>query len=934
MVKMFRKLFILIIIILQGDLYTMAENTVSKNTKEMNPVNLTCEYIKNPLGIQSVKPRLNWQFISDNRNEKQTAYHILAASNPKWLEPGKADIWDTGKIISGNSIQIEYNGKTLSSGQRVWWIVRVWNAEDIPSKFSQPAYWEMGLLNENDWTGQWIHRPEPEIKDEAELYNNHPAPLFRKTFALSKAPRRARLYITGLGYYEAYINGKRIGDHCLDPGWTNYKKRILYSVYDITENLKNGKNAIGVMLGNGWYNPLPLRFWGKINLRDTLTTGTPRLIAQLNIEYEDGTKISVVTNKSWKTAEGPILKNNIYLGEVYDARMEIDNWNKPDFDDSKWSDAKSINSPGGHLEAQSAPPIRITKKIKPISKNQTKSGSWIIDMGQNFAGWVKLHAKGNPGTIIKLRYAELLYPDGTLNPMTSVCGQIKAAGIGGKGAPDVAEQSDTFILSGTGKEEEFCPRFTFHGFRYVEIIGYPGEPELDAIEGLRLNSDVEKVGKFECSDELFNKIQNITQWTLLSNLFSVQSDCPHRERFGYGGDIVAAAEMAILNHNMAGFYSKAVQDLSDDIRSNGGLTETAPFVGIADDGLGELSGPVEWGTAYPFVQHLLWQYYGDRKILENNYSNVKKWMDLLQSKANDYILMNGIGDHETLVPKSPAVVGTSFFYLNSVLAEKIAHILNLNDDAKKYSELAEKIKNSFKNKLIKTGTGICDIGTQACQAIPIYFGLLPDEEKAAAIEAIVNDVLNVNNGHLTTGIFGTRAILFALSENNQQETAMTIAAKKDFPGWGYMIEKGATTLWEHWEFSDNTFSHNHPMFGSVSEWFIKNIAGIQPDADAYGFDKIIIKPLFTEYLTFAAGEYKSIRGMIKSNWRNEKGILNINIIIPPNTSAKVYLPLNHKKEITENNIPLKMADKIKIISQDSETAIINIGSGEYSFSIK
>lgn len=906
---------------------------MSVNSYSMNPVNLTCDYLENPLGINSKQPGLSWELVSDERNQTQTAYQIIAASSEKLIASEKSDLWDSGKIISNKTLQVKYTGKAFNSGDRIWWRVRVWDKNDGQSAFSKPAFFEAAILNPEDWKASWIKRSEPEIKDESELYNEHPSPLFRKTFALFRKPQKARLYISGLGYYESSINGKRIGENRLDPGWTNYNKRILYSVYDVTSELKNGKNTIGIIAGNGWFNPLPLRFWGGLNMREHLPTGTPQVFAQLEIEFEDGTKSRIFTDETWKTTGSPILKNNIYLGEVYDARLEINNWDSPELDDSKWESAKKAESPGGNLEAQSAPPILITKKITPVSKTKTAAGTWIFDMGQNFAGWAKIKAKGEAGTKIQMRFGELLKTDGTLNVMTSVCGQIKSEGIGGNGSPAVAEQSDIFILKGTGDFETYSPRFTFHGFRYVEIIGYPGEPSLESLEGLRMNSDVKKTSTFRCSEEMLNKIQEMTEWTFQSNLFSVQSDCPHREKLGYGGDIVATAEMAMLNYNMETFYNKTVNDYSDAARKNGGLTETAPYVGISDEGLGEMSGPVEWGTAYPLLQYLLYQYYGNKEVLENNYKRTTDWMKLLESKAEDYILVNGIGDHESLVTKSRDITGTSFFYLNTLIAGKIAGILEKKEDVEKYRTLAEKIKSAFGAKIINKETGVCGSLTQANQAIPLDFGLVPDELKQKAAEQLAADVA-ARNYHLSTGIFGTRSMLLALSENDKIETALKLSLTKDFPGWGYMIEKGATTLWEHWEFSDNTFSHNHPMFGSICEWNIKSIAGLAPLPDAEGFNKIRIKPEAAGYLKWAKCEYKSVRGKIKTSWKTENNIFSMDIEIPPNVSAEVYIPVKEKSEILENNTPAENNKDITKIKQEGRYIIYKIGSGKYSFSAK
>ncbi len=692
---------------------------------------LKCEYRLNPLGLDTPQPRLSWVLESPERGQRQTAYQVLAATTPELLSKGKADLWDSGKVPSAKSVHVVYAGQPLRAGQRVHWKVRAWDREGQASAYSAAAGWEMGLPAPADWRAAWITRQRAEPLSEPKMFEDDPAPLFRKEFRLDKKIRRARVYVSGLGYYELSLNGQRVGDHVLDPGWTTYSKRVLYSTYDVTDQLKRGQNALGVMLGNGWFNPLPLRFWGRINLREHLTIGEPRLILQLVAEFTDGTSQTVVTDESWKVSNGPLLRNNLYLGEVYDARKEQPGWDKAGFDDSTWQQAVRAPEPLGPLRAQDAPPIRVTRILKPVKLTEPKPGVHVFDLGQNFAGWVRLRAQGPAGTRVRLRYGELLYPDGTLNGMTSVCGQIKQGGPGyrydGQGAPKTAWQMDEYVLKGEG-EEVYTPRFTFHGFRYVEVTGFPGKPTLASLEGLRLNSDVAPAGTFTCSNERFNRIQQMVLWTELSNLFSVQSDCPHREKFGYGGDIVAAGEMAMFNFDMARFYAKAVQDLADAVRPNGGFTETAPFVGISDQGLGDGSGPVGWGTAHPFLLWHLYQHYGDKRLLAENYEAASRWIALLQSRAPDGILDNGISDHESLVPKPRALTGTGFYYLNVKLFAQIARALGNESEAVDAEALAAAIKTAFNRKFLQPGSGRYDTATQACQAFALYLGLVPPEE--------------------------------------------------------------------------------------------------------------------------------------------------------------------------------------------------------------
>ena len=895
---------------------------------------LRCEAQTEPLGLDTPAPRLSWQLESRERGESQSAYQVLVATAEKLLAPDRADLWDSGKVASLDSLSVVYQGKPLRSGQRVYWRVRAWNRLGKPGPYSASAWFEAGLLSPSDWRARWITSPRPLPVAESQMFDDQPAPLFRKEFSLAKSIRRARLYVSGLGYYEVQLNGRRVGNHVLDPGWTSYSQRVLYSTYDVTDLLNRGDNAIGAMLGNGWFNPLPLRFWGHINLREHLTIGPPRLIAQLQVELADGTTQTIVTDESWNVADGPILRNNLYLGEVYDARRELAGWDRPGFDAAHWTRAQLAQEALGPLEAQTAPPIRVTRTLPSVKLTQPKPGVWIFDLGQNFAGWVRLRVIGEAGTRVQLRYGELLYPDGSLNGLTSVCGQIKQGGPAyryeGVGTPKTAWQMDQYILKG-GAEEVYTPRFTFHGFRYVEVTGFPGRPTLNSIEGLRLNSDVSAAGSFACSNERFNRIQQLVLWTELSNLFSVESDCPHREKFGYGGDIVAASELAIFNFDMARFYAKAVEDLADAVRPNGGFTETAPFVGISDEGLGEKSGPIGWGTAHPLLQWQLYQYYGDRRLLEAQYPATKRWIALLHERGREGILDNGISDHESLAPKPRALTGTAFYYYNVKLFARIARALGHEAEAAEADRAAARIQAAFNERFLRPGTGRYDQATQASQAFALYLGLVPAGERANALDVLVRDIQQNHQGHLTTGIFGTKYMLHALADAGRADVAYQVVDQPTFPGWGYMLERGATTLWEHWQFSDNTYSHNHPMFGSVSEWFYKALAGINPAPDACGFDKILIHPRPVEGLNWVKASHESVRGRVVSEWRREGDRFNLRVSVPVGATATVYLPARSLAQVKESGRPLDRARGVGPARLDQDEAIVQVGSGDYRF---
>ena len=561
---------------------------------------LSCEYLQNPLGIDTKLPRLSWTMSSSKRNALQSAYEIIVGDKMMEVETGKGNIWSTGKTLSKDNVQIEYKGATLKSFTRYYWRVRVYDASGQASAWSAINWFETAMLHNNEWQAKWIGDGRPQPEKEEDYYKDDPMPLFRKDFSARKKIASARLYITGLGYYEAYVNGKKVGDHVLDPGWTSYQKQVLYTVYDISGLVKSGKNLAGIMLGNGWWNPLPFKLFGRFDFRKHQQTGRPCVKAEIHLRYTDGTEEKINTDETWKTTPGPILRNNVYLGEHYDARKEVANWLTATT--SGWQNAVSVVGPQGALSVQMQPPIRITRIVKPVAVTRLGKDTFIVNMGQNFAGVARLKVKGPAGTKITLRYGEGLFSNGSLNVMTTVATQIKKGGIkGGPGAPETAWQEDSYTLKGGGVET-WSPRFTFHGFQYVEITGWPGTPTVNDIEGLRMNADLPSTGSFACSNDMFNQLHNVIQWTFLSNVFSVQSDCPGREKLGYGADMVVSADAFLYNYNMANFYTKSVHDFKNDQQEDGGITETAPYVGIADRGYSEHSGPLGWELGFPFLQ--------------------------------------------------------------------------------------------------------------------------------------------------------------------------------------------------------------------------------------------------------------------------------------------------------------------------------------------
>lgn len=885
------------------------------------PVELTCEYLRNPLGIDTSQPRFAWQFKSTDRDQVQTGYEIVISDRYAEIRQKKGTMWSPGKTGSEKSSQIVYEGLTLKPFTRYYWIVRVFDKNNNASEWSEVAWFETAMLSPESWKGKWIGDGQKQFVSDPDFYKDDRMPLFQREFTAGKKITSARLYVAGIGYHEAYLNGKKIGDHILDPGWTTYRKEVQYIVHDITDMMKPGANVMGVMLGNGWWNPLPLKLFGRFNLRDAQQTGRPCLRADIRIRYSDGSEDVVATDELWQTTPGPVVRNNVYLGEHYDARLEVAGWSSKK-GGKEWKPAVATAGPDGTLQVQMQPPVRITTTIKPVKIFTIRPGVFIVDMGQNFAGVVRLKVRGDAGTKITMRYGEALLPDGSLNYFTSVAGQIKEAWklSGGPGAPPTAWQEDSYTLKGNGTEV-WNPVFTFHGFRYVEITGWPGFPTLSDIEGLRMNSDVRVAGEFSCSNDMFNKVHEAARWTFLSNIFSVQSDCPAREKMGYGADMVTTANSFLYNFDMSNFYTKAVNDFANEQREDGGITEIAPYTGIHDRGVGGESGPLGWQLAFPFLQKRLYEFYGDRRIIEDQYPAVVKQIEFLRSRAIDGLFHWDISDHEALDPKPEAFSASAFYYHHAILASEFAGILDKKDDSLKYSALAARIRESIVSKYQVPNTGRFDNGTQSAQLFSLWYHLTPEREKSFKV---LMSEFERHKWHVSSGIFGVMMMFDVLREADRNEVAYTIANQRDFPGWGHMIRNGATTLWETWEYPDNSPSQNHPMFGSIEEWFYRSLLGINPLAP--GFRKIQIKPQPAGDLVWARGSYASIAGKIDSEWKLEAGKFSLSVSVPPNTTAEVWILSKSKAAITENGKPVS-----RPVRYEKDFAIVNVGSGEYRF---
>ncbi len=748
------------------------------------------------------------------------------------------------------------------------------------SRFNKTDY---STLDGGD--AKWLTDSEALPGNDSLFYQDDPAPLFRKEFSPDGELKSVKLLITAAGYYKASINGKRVGDNFLDPAWTDFSKRIYYAQYDITEMVSGGKNCIGVTLGNGFYNPLPLRMWGKRNMRDVLKTGRPAFIAKIVLEYKNGKHEEITTNETWKYAGGPLLKNNVYLGEVYDAGREISGWDQPDFNDASWNPSIVSEGPGGSLQKAFFPGIQIRKIIHPEKIYSPGQDLFIADMGVNFTGTYRIKLRGKPGDSVVFRFGERIYPDGKLNPMTAVCGQIKRSGMGGPFAPDTAWQTDTYIF-GNEPEAWFQPEFTFHTYRYMEISGLKQMPELHDIEGLFLNTNVASGNQFFSSNELLNAIQDATQRTFLANLIGVQSDCAAREKFGYGGDLNAVSEAFICNYDMKTFYQKTIYDWIDAMNDTG-FVDTAPFVGIEYCGL-------SWESAFLITQYYLWLYYNDLEFVREMYETNNKWMDKSAHLHPDGWVDFGLGDHESLIPVPVELTGTAHYLFCAEVMQKFASLLDDTLKEEQYMQLAEKIRKRLKEEFWdKPYTR--EINRQTLYSTLLYYNVIPEEEIPAAVDSLLAAVQQAPAGHFVTGIFGTKHILEVLSKYVSPEKVYQIVNSREFPGWGFMMDSGATTIWETWKESDNIYSNCHPMFGSVTEWFFRWLGGIRPDPENPGFEKFVLAPSVPQDLEYIHTVYHSPFGQIVSSWKKNDLQVIYEFEIPAGSTALVRL----KKEPAE-----------------------------------
>ncbi len=889
------------------------------------PSALKCESLQNPPGVDVPKPRFSWILESPERGEIQTACRILVSSETDLCRREIGDQWDSGWLETDRTFHVAYDGEPLLSCRRYWWKVKWWNAKGEESPWSEPAFFETGFLERSDWKTVWIGMRIPhEFRSKenvllGEASGEHVqayAIYLRKEFEVREPVLRASAFICGLGYAELFVNGKKVGDTVLDPAWTDYHRNALYSTYDITDLLKD-RTAVGIILGNGRH----IRNYGH---------DVPKAACRIEIEYKSGAQEIVQTDGGWKTSHGPILENGIYYGERYDARLEAAGWSEPGFDDSSWEKVSFLQGPP--LSSQMLPPIRICETVNPVKVASPKPGVYVFDFGQNFTGWVRLSIRGQRGTEVRLRYAELLNEDGTLNTLPN----------------ENADSEDVYILKG-GDIETYEPRFTYHGFRYVELTGIPGEPRIDTLQGRFVHSDVPRTGSFRSSNDLINRIHQNVLWGQLSNLMSIPTDCPQRdERQGWLADAHLSAEEAILNFDMAAFYTKFLDDIRFAQKEDGSLPDAVPAY------LPRLyPADPAWGSAYAILVWLMYLYYGDTRVLERHYLPLKRYIEFLGRNAEDHIIRK-LGKYGDWCPpgsitpkKTPVELTSTWYYCHDVnLVAAMAGLLSRHNDEKALRTLAAEIQEAFNRTFLEEDqyasirvSKVDSYPNQTSNVLPLYLNMVPPEKKTAVLGALVRSIQKYTDHHVDTGILGTRYLLDVLAENGRADDAYKIATRESYPGWGYMVREGATTLWERWEklAGPGMNSHNHIMFGSVDAWFYKYIGGIallEP-----GWKKIKIAPILFKGLTSAETSVMTVRGEVRVLWSSEAKRFSLEARIPVGVTAEVRLPLLWEKAcvlesgriIWENGSPKTTVEGVASVGHSSRDVSFHVMSGTYAF---
>jgi alpha-L-rhamnosidase len=882
--------------------------------------NLRCEYKVDPVGIDVRKPRLSWELASAEKGVLQASYEVRVAGSEVELARGKL-MWDSGKQASDQSIQIEYGGPALASGKIYYWQVRTGDNHGHLSEWSKAARWEMGLLEAGDWKAKWITADLPEQEK-----TSNPAPLLRREFAVKKKVERARLYATAMGLYELALNGKRVGDQYFTPGWTAYDFRYQYQTYDVTNAVKNGENCLGAMLGDGWF-------------RGTMTWEPRRdsygkklaLLAQLAITYSDGTQEIVVSDDKWKAATGAVLASDLYNGETYDARLERAGWSEAGYKDNEWKGVTVMEAPKAKLVAPAGPAVEKIEELKPVKVFQTPAGDTVIDMGQNMVGWVKFRVTAPAGTTITLRHAEVLDKTGNFYTANLRSGK----------------ETIRYTSKGAGTET-FEPHFTFQGFRYVAVSGWPGEVKPEDFTGIVLHSAMPRTGTFESSSAMLNQLEHNIIWGQKGNFLDVPTDCPQRdERLGWTGDAQVFARTASFNHDTAGFYTKWLKDVALDQEDDGAVPFVIPNI-LSHETRKGAAASAGWADAAVVVPWTVYQAFDDKRILQEQYPSMKAWVEYMRRQAGaSYIWSSGFSFGDWLAfattrsdypgaTTDKDLIQTAYFARSTELLAKTAEVLGKKADAADYAGLEEKIRGAFQKEFV-TPNGRLSSNTQTAYALALAFGLLPEAQRAEAAGRLAADVRTF--GHLTTGFLGTPLLCQTLSDYGYMDEAYMLLNRTEYPSWLYPVTRGATTIWERWDGikPDGSFqdagmnSFNHYAYGAIGEWMYRVVAGLEIDESAPGYKHILIQPRPGGGLTHANTTLESMYGHVASGWEIADGKLTLRIEVPANTTATVRLPKAKLADGSEGGKPLGGRSDISGARQDGDAVVLEVGSGKYAF---
>ena len=887
--------------------------------QDLSVKDLTCEYKVNPLGIDVLQPRLSWKITGAGNNIMQTAWSVRVATDPKFSQ--SKIVWESGKIASDESHLQTYKGSVLKSGQRYFWQVRIWDNKGRSTNWSPASYWEMGLLSPSDWKAKWI-----ELEDDTNRYS--PSPHFRKEFTITKPVVKATVYVTAHGLYDLNLNGKRVGDEVMTPGWTSYGKRLQYQVYDVTGQVAKGKNAIGAFLGDGWYRGTLA--WGNNWAIYGKRLG---LLLQLKVVHNDGTESLIITDETWKGNNDPAIRmNDIYNGYTYDASKRLIGWSQPEYDDSKWKKVR-IGNYNNNLVASEGSPIRKIEEIKPLKVFHSPKGSLLVDMGQNMVGWIRLKTKGPKGTVITIRHAEVLDKFGEFYTENLRAAKVQL----------------TLTLAGTGEDEIFEPRFTFMGFRFLEVSGFPGTLTTDNITGVVVHSDMLKSGTYETSNPLINQLQHNIVWGQKGNFLDVPTDCPQRdERLGWTGDAQAFCRTAAFNYNVAPFFTKWLKDVALDQKPGGEVPDVIPDVLNRQDAT-TAQPSAGWGDVAVITPWTMYLVYGDKRLLETQYPSMKKWVEYIRTKAGEsYQWKSGskYGDWLFYHPPinnhtaadgytEPDFIATAYFACSASLLAQAARELGKTDDEKTYNDLFNKIKEVFIKEYV-TPAGRVGTCSQTSYILALKFNLLPDDLRAKAAKFLVDDIKGRRN-HLSTGFLGTIYICHELTRAGFTDVAYDLLLQESYPSWLYPVKMGATTIWERWDGQkpDSTFqdpgmnSFNHYAYGAIGDWMYRVSAGLETKTP--GYRNLLIQPHPSEKLAFSKATYESPYGTVASGWERKDGRILVSVKIPANSKATVILPVDDPAKISENGKPLTGNMNFSGIRKEGVNTFIETGSGEYNF---